>query len=43
VSEIDALEMGYAAVILKDSDVKIEVPIPKSYRIAVNDAVYRPQ
>jgi hypothetical protein len=42
VSEMDALEMGYAAAILKDGDVKIEVPIPKSYRTAVNDAVYGP-
>jgi hypothetical protein len=43
VSEMDALEMGYAAAILKDIDVKVDVPIPKSYCTAVNDAVYGPQ
>jgi hypothetical protein len=41
VSEIDALEIGYTAAILKDSNVKIEVLIPKLYRIVVNDTVYR--
>jgi hypothetical protein len=42
VSEMDALELGYAAAILKDGDVEVDVPIPKSYRTAVNDAVYGP-
>ena len=43
VSEIDAIEMGYAAAILKEGDVEINVPIPKSYRAAINDPVYGPK
>jgi Reverse transcriptase (RNA-dependent DNA polymerase)/gag-polypeptide of LTR copia-type len=43
VSEMDALEMGYAAAILKDGDVEVSVPIPKSYRAAINDSVYGPK
>jgi len=43
VSEMDALEMGYAAAILKDGDVEVSVPIPKSYRAAINDPVYGPK
>jgi hypothetical protein len=37
---MDALEMGYIVAILKDSDVKVDVLIPKLYRTAVNDAIY---
>jgi hypothetical protein len=40
ISELDALEMGFAAMILKDGDIEINVPIPKSYKAAVNDPVY---
>lgn len=40
VSEMDALEMGYAAAILKDGDIEVSVPIPKSYRAAINDPIY---
>ena len=43
VSEMDALEMGYAAAILKDGDIEVNVPIPKSYRAAVNDSVCGPK
>jgi hypothetical protein len=43
VSEMDALEMGFAAAILKNGDVEVNVPIPKSYEAAVNDAVYGEQ
>jgi hypothetical protein len=43
VSEMDALEMGYAAAILKDGDVEVSVPIPKSYRAAINDPIYGPK
>ena len=41
ISEIDALEMGLAVAILKDRDVKVNVPILKLYEAAVNDTVYR--
>ena len=40
---MDALEMGYAAAILKDGDVEVSVPIPKSYRAAINDPIYGPK
>jgi hypothetical protein len=40
VSEIDVLEMGYTAAILKDGNIKVSVPIPKSYRAAINDPIY---
>ena len=43
ISEMDALEMGYAAAILKDGDVEVNVPIPKSYRTAINDSIYGPK
>ena len=33
--------MGFAAIILKDRDVEINVPIPKLYRVAINNLVYR--
>ena len=41
VSKMDALELGYATAILKDSDVEVNVPILSSYRSAVNDPIYR--
>jgi hypothetical protein len=41
VSEMDILEIGYAIVILKDSDIKVYVPIPRSYRAAINNPIYR--
>ena len=41
ISEIDVLEMGYTTAILKDSDVEVSVPIPRSYRAAINDLIYR--
>jgi hypothetical protein len=41
ISELDALEMGFAAIILKDRDVEINVPIPKLYRVVINNPVYR--
>ena len=40
VSDIDALEMGFAAAILEKGDVKVNVPIPRSYEAVINDAVY---
>jgi hypothetical protein len=40
---MDALELGYAAAILKDGDVEVNVPIPSSYRSAVNDPIYGPR
>jgi hypothetical protein len=40
ISQLDALEMGFAAMILKDGDIEVNVPIPKSYRAAINDPVY---
>ena len=33
--------MGFAAIILKDRDVEINVPIPKLYRAVINNPVYR--
>ena len=41
ISKIDALEIGLAAAILKDRDVKVNVPILRLYKAAVNDTVYR--
>jgi hypothetical protein len=43
VSDMDALEMGFAAAILEKGDVEVNVPIPRSYEVAINDAVYRQQ
>ena len=40
ISELDAIEMGFAATILKEGDVEISVPIPTSYEAAINDKVY---
>ena len=33
--------MGFATIILKDGDIEINVPIPKSYRVVINNPVYR--
>ena len=41
VSEIDILEIGYTIVILKDRDIEMNIPIPKSYRSVINNLVYR--
>jgi hypothetical protein len=41
ISKLDVLEIGFATIILKDGDVEINVPIPKLYRVAINDPVYR--
>jgi hypothetical protein len=41
ISKLDTLEMGFTAIILKDGDIEINVPIPKSYRAAINNPVYR--
>jgi hypothetical protein len=43
VSDIDALEMGFAAAILEKGDVEVNVPIPRSYKVAINDVVYSEQ
>jgi hypothetical protein len=43
VSDMDALEMGFAAAILENGDVEVNVPIPRSYEAAINDAVYGQQ
>jgi hypothetical protein len=43
VSEIDILEMGYAIATLKGSDIEVSVPIPKSYRAAINNPIYGPK
>ena len=40
VSEMDALEIGYAVAILKDGDVEVSIPIPRSYRASINDPIY---
>ena len=40
VSEIDILEIGYIIAILKDRDIEVNIPIPKSYRSVINDPVY---
>jgi hypothetical protein len=37
---MDALEMGFAAATLENGDVEVNVPIPRSYEAAINDAVY---
>jgi hypothetical protein len=33
--------MGLAAIILKDKDVEINIPILKLYRAVINNPVYR--
>jgi hypothetical protein len=33
--------MGFATIILKDRDVEINIPIPKLYRVVINDSIYR--
>ena len=43
ISDMDALEMGFAAAILEKGDVEVNVPIPRSYEAAINDAVYGEQ
>ena len=40
ISELDTIEIGFAATILKEGDVEISVPIPTSYEAAINDKVY---
>jgi hypothetical protein len=40
---MDALEIGFAAAILEKGDVEVNVPIPRSYEVAINDAVYGEQ
>ena len=32
--------MGFTIAILKKGDVKVNVPIPRLYEVAINDAVY---
>jgi hypothetical protein len=41
ISKLDTLEMEFTAIILKDRDVEINIPIPKLYRAAINNPVYR--
>jgi hypothetical protein len=43
ISDMDILEMGFAAAILEKGDVEVNVPIPRSYEAAINDAVYGQQ
>ena len=43
ISEIDALEIGFAATILKDRDIEVTIPIPRLYKAAINDPVYGPK
>ena len=41
ISELDALEMGFTTIILKDGDIEINVLIPKLYRVVINNPIYR--
>ena len=41
VSKLDTLEIGFAAIILKDRDIEINIPIPKLYRVVINNPIYR--
>jgi hypothetical protein len=41
VSEIDILEIGYTIAILKDNNIEVSIPIPKSYRATINNPIYR--
>ena len=43
ISEIDTLEIGFTATILKDRDVEVTIPIPRLYKVAINDPVYGPK
>ena len=43
VTEMDAIEYGFAATILKEGDVEVTVPLPASYQAAVRDPVYGPK
>jgi hypothetical protein len=35
--------MGFAAAILEKGDVEVNMPIPRSYKAAINNAVYSEQ
>jgi hypothetical protein len=32
--------MGFATAILEKGDIEVNVPIPRSYEVAINNAVY---
>ena len=40
ISELDAIEIGFTATILKEGDIEISVLIPTLYEVAINDKVY---
>jgi hypothetical protein len=40
VSNIDILEMGFAIAILEKGDIEVNIPIPRLYEVAINDAIY---
>jgi hypothetical protein len=41
ISKLDTLEIGFAAIILRDGDIEINVPILKLYRVVINNPIYR--
>jgi hypothetical protein len=40
ISKLDTIEIGFAATILKEGDIEINIPIPTLYEVAINDKVY---
>jgi hypothetical protein len=40
VSNIDILEIGFTVAIIKKGDIKVNIPIPRSYKVAINNAIY---
>jgi hypothetical protein len=40
ISNIDILEMGFAAAILEKGDVEVNIPIPRLYKVVINNTIY---
>ena len=40
ISKIDTLKIGFTTIILKDRDIEINVPIPKLYKVVINNPIY---
>ena len=43
VTEMDVIEYGFTATILKEGNVEVTVPLPASYQAAIMDPVYGPK
>ena len=40
ISDIDILEIGFTTAILEKGDIEVNVPIPRLYEVAINNAIY---